>query len=73
MALKTYTEQLESVQSAIAAIEAGAQSLEISGRKYTKGDLATLYAREERLMPLAARESAGRSGIRVRGITPVDI
>ena len=73
MAVKTYLEQLESCQSAIAAIEAGAQSLTISGKQYTKADLATLYKREERLMPLAAKESSGRRGIRVRGITPVDI
>jgi len=74
MAIKTYTEQLESVQAAISAIESGAQSVEFSGRKYTRGDLAVLYAREERLLPLAKRESSGRgSGIRVRGVTPVDL
>ena len=74
MAILTYTEQLESVQAAIAAIEAGAQSMEVSGRKYTKGDLATLYAREERLFPLVKREQkTGGGGIRVRGVTPVDV
>jgi len=73
MAIKTYTEQLESVQEAIAAIESGAQSYEIAGRKQTKADLATLYDREAFLMPKALRESGGRTGIRVRGITPVDV
>jgi len=70
MAVKTYLEQLESVQSAIASIEAGAQSVEISGRKYIKGDLQALYAREERLLPLVKRETRG-GGIRVRGVTPI--
>jgi len=74
MAIKTYTEQLESVQAAIAAIETGAQWVEVAGRKYVKGDIAALYAREERLYPLAKREAAGGTGgIRVRGITPVDV
>lgn len=74
MAIKTYTEQLESVQAAIAVIEAGAQSVDFMGKKYTYGDIAVLYAREERLMPLAKRESSGRSGgIRVRPVTPVDL
>jgi len=72
MAIKTYLEQLESVQAAIQAIESGAQSMEVSGRKYTKADLATLYAREKYLMPLATKAATGRRGIRVRGITPVD-
>jgi hypothetical protein len=67
MAIKTYVEQLESVQAAIAAIESGAQSFQLpDGQAVTKGDLATLYAREQRLMPLATREAAGRTGPRVR-------
>ena len=68
MAIKTYTEQLESVQAAIAAIEGGAQSYSIAGRSMTKADLAALYMREERLLPLALRESSGRNGARVRYI-----
>lgn len=39
--------QLERVQKAIAAIESGAQSYQIANRKITRGDLATLYAREK--------------------------
>ena len=65
MAIKTYTEQLESVQAAIASIEGGAQSHSINGRAMTKADIGTLYAREERLRPLADRErSSGRSRFR---------
>lgn len=66
MAIKTYTEQLESVQAAIEAIESGkVSSMAIAGRSYTYNDLETLYAREERLMPKAQRESRGRKGARV--------
>jgi hypothetical protein len=46
----TLAQQLESVQAAIAAIEAGAQQYSIEGRSYTKPDLAALYKREERLL-----------------------
>ena len=72
MAVKTYAEQLESVQNAIASIEAGAQSLTISGKAYTKADLKTLYDRESWLRRMAGKEARG-GGIRVRGITPVDL
>jgi len=73
MAIKTYIEQLESVQAAIDAIESGAQSATFNGRNVTKADLKTLYDRESQLMPKALREQSGRSGIRVRGVTPVDL
>lgn len=72
MAIKTYTEQLEEVQTAISAILTGTQSYSIGGRSMTKGDLATLYTMQERLMPLALRESSGRTGPRFRGATPVN-
>ncbi len=71
MAIKTYTEQLEEIQTAISAILTGAQEYKIAGRSVTRGDLATLYEQESRLMPFATREAAGRTGIRVRGVTPV--
>ena len=51
--------QLERVQMAIAAIESGAQSYQIANRKVTKGDLATLYAREKSLKAEIARASGG--------------
>ena len=65
---KTYTEQLESVQAAIAAIEEGAQSYTIAtpggSRTVTMADLQTLYDREETLIPKAKRESrGGRIGV----------
>lgn len=51
--------QLERVQMAIAAIESGAQSYQIANRKVTKGDLATLYAREKSLKAEIVRASGG--------------
>lgn len=66
MAIKTYTEQLESVQAAIAAIEGGAQSHSINGRAMSRADLGTLYAREERLVPLAIKEQSAGQKSRVR-------
>lgn len=70
MAVKTYAEQLEDVQTAIAAIEGGAQEYSVGGavsRSVKRGDLGTLYKRETWLRKMAARESRG--GIRVRGAT----
>ena len=61
----TYAEQLESVQSAIAAIEARGQAYTIDGRSLTRADLATLYEREQWLRGQAAREARG-GGMRVR-------
>jgi len=72
MAIKTYTEQLESVQAAIAAIEGGAQAYSIGGRSLTRADLVTLYAREDSLMAKAVREQSGRTGPRVRNSIPLD-
>lgn len=64
MAVKTYAEQLEEVQAAIATIESGAQSYSISGRALSRADLGTLYAREKWLRKMADREE--NSGIKVR-------
>lgn len=74
MAVKTYLEQLEEVQLAISAIEGdattgGAQSYTINGRSVDRGDLKTLYAREQWLRKMADRETRG--GIRVRGVTVI--
>jgi hypothetical protein len=68
MTIKSYTEQLESVQAAIEAVEAG-QEYTIGNRTWRGADLKTLYDREQRLMPLVARENNG-GGIRVRNIIP---
>ena len=72
MAIKTYTEQLESVQAAIEAIEGGAQSYSIGSRAMTRADLGTLYAREGVLMAKVLREQSGRTGPRVRNSIPLD-
>ena len=69
MTILTYTQQLEAVQAAIAAIEGanGAQKYRMpDGQEVTKADLETLYKREERLMVKYQRQQAGRSGPRVR-------
>ena len=66
MAIKTYTEQLEEVQTAISSILTGAQAHSINGRSMTKADLGTLYEMQRMLMPEAKREQSGRNGARVR-------
>lgn len=66
MAAETYATQLARVQAAIAAVEQGGQTMELEGRRVTRADLATLYARERELRVLAAREGAGGGGPFVR-------
>lgn len=56
MAIKTYTEQLEEVQGAIANIEANGQSYAIGNRSFTRANLDSLYVREKWLRVMAARE-----------------
>lgn len=72
--MSTYAEQLASVQSAMAAIEARGQQYEVatdgSIRRLWRGDYAALAAREKMLIPLAAQEARGRSGRRTRQIAP---
>ena len=60
---QTYAEQLDSVQAAIAKIEAGGQSATILGRTVSRADLRTLYDREAWLRKMVARSERG--GIRV--------
>lgn len=70
MATTTYQAQLESVQTLIAQIEASPNaSYSLLGRTFTKHDLTTLYAREERLRILAAREARG--GRRMQRVIPI--
>lgn len=64
----SYSDQLDSVQAAIAAIEGGSQSISWNGRSRTSADLSTLYEREQWLRRMVDRSSRG--GIRVRGATP---
>lgn len=56
----TLAQQLASVQTAISAIEGGAQSVQIDGMTVSRADLATLYAREERIENKIARTARGR-------------
>ena len=70
MTIKTYTQQLEEVQTAIAAIEGGAQQYMIGERQLTRGNLKTLYDRERWLRTMAAREARGTTGIQVRYVVP---
>jgi len=65
MAIKTYEEQLESVQNAIAQIEAGCQSYSIGSRSFTMAALSALYAREAWLRRMV---SSGGSIIMQRGL-----
>jgi len=44
-----YEQQLESVNSAISAIENGAQEYRIGNRTVRRGDLGTLYSERRRL------------------------
>jgi calcineurin-like phosphoesterase len=55
----TLAEQLTNVQTAIAAIETGAQEITINNRTFRKADLKVLYDREEQLLRRVQRESAG--------------
>lgn len=66
MATESYQTQLERVQTAIAAIESGGQSVDVDGTRLTRGDLEVLYRREAKLRKLAARAS----GTTVRQIVP---
>ncbi len=54
--IRTLEEQLASVQDAIEKIESGAQEYQIGGRKLTRADLATLYAREAALKSAIATQ-----------------
>ena len=72
MTIKSYTEQLEEIQAAITAILGGAQSYTIGSRTFERASLDTLLRMQERLMPLAVRETAGVVGIRVRGVIPCE-
>jgi len=49
MALKTTMSQLEDIQTAIAALAAGAQSVSIDGISYSQSSIDSLEKREETL------------------------
>lgn len=66
----TYSDQLASVQAAIAKVEARGQQYEVQNdgalRKNVRAELSTLYAREKYLRGMAKRETRGRLGIGVQ-------
>lgn len=73
--MKTYTEQLAEVQTAITDVLTRGQEYEISTpngtRRVRRANLTDLREREQALIPLAASEAAGRSGgRRTRQIAP---
>lgn len=58
--MATLAERLTSVQTAIAAIESGAQEVGHEGRTVKRADLAALYAQEERLEQRIANAAGSR-------------
>jgi len=68
MAIKTTTEQLEAVQTAIEKVEAG-QSVSWGGKSLTRADLGTLYRREDQLLRRYRRER-GTGGPALLRMTP---
>ena len=64
MAVASTLTQLENVQTAIAAIESGAQSYQFGDIRVTKANLSALYQREAELLARYAREQRGSSRIR---------
>lgn len=62
MAIKTYIQQLEEVQSAISKILTKGQAWSAAGDHLTRADLDVLYKQEQRLMPLATREQSSSGG-----------
>lgn len=68
---KTFCEQLDSVQAAIATIEASPNAqVTVLGRTFTKQNLQVLYDREEYLRPRAMREAAG-GGVITKQVVPL--
>jgi len=63
MAIKSTAEQLEAVQAAIEAVEAG-QSWSQDGVSYTRASLDVLYRREDTLRRRYARETGSRPFVR---------
>ena len=63
--------QLESVQDAIARIEATGQAYGRDGNSLNRADLKTLYDRESYLEKKIASAQRTGGGMRVRFITPI--
>ncbi len=54
-----YEQQLISVNTAIAAIEGGAQEYRLGSRTVRRGELATLYAERRRLESIITAQNGG--------------
>ena len=62
--MATLAEQLDSVQTAIAAIERHGQSYTVDNVTYNRGNLKALYDREERILRKIANETThGRTRV----------
>jgi hypothetical protein len=62
--MATLAARLTSVQSAIAKIENGAQTVTVNGRTVTYADIQKLYDQEEKLEKKIARaETGGRRSV----------
>jgi hypothetical protein len=59
MTAASLDDQLASVQAAIAKIEGGGQDVTYDGKRNTRADLKTLYAREDVLLRQIARAANG--------------
>lgn len=68
MAIKTYAEQLEEVQTAISKILLTGQAYTIAGRVYTRANLEVLVSYEKTLRQQAVREENGGGIISYRGV-----
>lgn len=64
MAIKSYSQQLEEVQNAIAQIETGGQAYNVEMYGLTRANLKTLYDREQYLRKMVDREENG--GIKIQ-------
>lgn len=70
MTVASYSDQLVSVQAAIASIESGNQTYTLLGRTFSKADLRTLYDREAWLRAQVNKEARG-GGIRTQRAIPL--
>ena len=68
MAIKSYAEQLEDVQTTISRVEQTGQAYGVGGRSLTRADLGRLYEREQWLRQRVAREERG--GVRTQSVVP---
>ena len=64
MSVKSYSQQLEEVQAAIAKIEEGGQAYNVEMYGLTRANLKTLYDREQYLRRMVEREENG--GIKIQ-------